>query len=335
MTELSKKISVIVPVYKVENYLPKCVDSIISQTYKDLEIILVDDGSPDNCHKICDDYSRADSRVKVIHKQNEGLSEARNTGIRAATGGYMVFLDSDDWLEENSMKGIADIAAQKSPDVIVGNINYIHGAGRKFAESGYIDKEGLIEKDADTAVSYFNDAGIYWPAFKFMPKKIFIDEKKLFFYKGILHEDLEWVPRVIAASGSFALYKERFYCYRSGREGSITSKKSYKNYSDMVKVSGSLFETARDMEGIAREYVLKGAKTSLLLSMEGYGSFSAVEKKQFMDMITGSRTVRDIMKASKKMKIFLDILGLWTGLRMYALIADIIGRINHKQEKGW
>lgn len=93
------KISVVVPIYKVEKYLNRCVDSILHQTFRDLEILLVDDGSPDNCGKICDIYAQKDSRVQVIHKENGGLSSARNAGIEAASGEYLAFVDSDDWLD--------------------------------------------------------------------------------------------------------------------------------------------------------------------------------------------------------------------------------------------
>ena len=94
-------ISVIVPVYKVEPYLRRCVDSILDQTYSDFELILVDDGSPDNCPDICDDYARQDSRVKVIHKENGGLSDARNAGLRIAAGAYVSFVDSDDFIRKD------------------------------------------------------------------------------------------------------------------------------------------------------------------------------------------------------------------------------------------
>ena len=93
------KVSVIVPVYKVESYLRKCVDSILGQSFSDFEVILVDDGSPDNCGAICDDYATRDQRVKVIHKINGGLSDARNVGLDAAIGQYICFVDSDDWIE--------------------------------------------------------------------------------------------------------------------------------------------------------------------------------------------------------------------------------------------
>ena len=98
-------ISVIVPVYKVEPYLRKCVDSIINQTYKNLEIILVDDGSPDNCGVICDEYAAQDSRIRVIHKENGGVSSARNAGLDICTGDYIGFVDSDDWIESDWIGG--------------------------------------------------------------------------------------------------------------------------------------------------------------------------------------------------------------------------------------
>ena len=91
-------ISVIVPIYKVENYLKKCLDSIVNQTYKNLEIILIDDGSPDNCGKICDEYAKKDERIKVIHKENEGVSIARNAGLKIASGDYIAFVDVDESL---------------------------------------------------------------------------------------------------------------------------------------------------------------------------------------------------------------------------------------------
>ncbi|WP_175629937.1 glycosyltransferase family 2 protein [Bacteroides acidifaciens] len=97
-------ISVIVPIYKVEKYLRRCVDSILSQTYKDLEVILVDDGSPDRCGEICDEYKKCDSRVRVVHKQNGGLSDARNAGLQIATGEYVAFVDSDDWVAKDYLE---------------------------------------------------------------------------------------------------------------------------------------------------------------------------------------------------------------------------------------
>ncbi len=130
-------ISVIVPVYKVEAYLDKCVQSILSQTYRNLEIILVDDGSPDNCPAMCDEYALQDYRVKVIHKANGGLSSARNAGMEIATGDYIGFVDSDDWIAPDMYQVLLDGFTQNNDAGItaVGRV-YVDEQG-KFGPSSY------------------------------------------------------------------------------------------------------------------------------------------------------------------------------------------------------
>lgn len=110
-------ISVIVPVYNVEKYLDRCVESIVNQTYKNLEIILVDDGSPDNCPQMCDDWAKKDSRIKVIHKENDGLANARNSGIEICTGDYVLFVDSDDYIDLDMVEFLNDLAIKYNADV--------------------------------------------------------------------------------------------------------------------------------------------------------------------------------------------------------------------------
>jgi glycosyltransferase involved in cell wall biosynthesis len=111
-------ISVIVPIYKTEKYIRRCVDSILMQTYKNLEIILVDDGSPDKCPEICDEYAKKDNRVKVIHKQNGGLASARTAGLDMATGCYIGTVDSDDWIENQTYETAMAIMQKHNPDLI-------------------------------------------------------------------------------------------------------------------------------------------------------------------------------------------------------------------------
>lgn len=111
-------ISVIIPIYKVEKYLKRCVESVQKQTLTNLEIILVDDGSPDNCPRICDEYLQEDSRIKVIHKHNGGLASARNAGMNIATGNYIFFLDSDDWLEPDGMQRLYETAEKYQVDFV-------------------------------------------------------------------------------------------------------------------------------------------------------------------------------------------------------------------------
>ena len=131
------KISVIVPVYKVEPYLHKCVDSIINQDYENLEIILVDDGSPDNCPAICDEYARMDKRVKVVHKVNGGLSDARNAGLDAASGDYVFFVDSDDWIEKGTIKECTQLLNNGQTDIVITMLyNIISGTDINVSQNG-------------------------------------------------------------------------------------------------------------------------------------------------------------------------------------------------------
>lgn len=111
-------ISVIVPVYKVEKYINKCVDSIINQTYTNLEIILVDDGSPDNCGNICDEYAKKDNRIKVVHKENAGVSSARNIGLEKSSGKYITFIDADDYVEKNYCEELLNILKIENADCV-------------------------------------------------------------------------------------------------------------------------------------------------------------------------------------------------------------------------
>lgn len=112
------KVSIIIPVYKVEKYIDRCIQSVINQTLKEIEIILIDDGSPDRCPRICDAYAIKDKRIKVIHKNNEGLGFARNTGIKIATGDYIAFVDSDDYIEPNMYSDLIEIASKFTLDTV-------------------------------------------------------------------------------------------------------------------------------------------------------------------------------------------------------------------------
>lgn len=118
--DLTMLVSVIVPVYKTEKYLRKCVDSILSQTYPNLEVLLIDDGSPDYCGKICDDYAKKDKRIRVIHNDNHGVSYSRNCGIKAATGEYLLFVDSDDYVNSTYVEGL--VKSIQGYDIAISNI---------------------------------------------------------------------------------------------------------------------------------------------------------------------------------------------------------------------
>lgn len=139
-------ISVIVPVYKVEKYIRKCIDSIINQTYKNLEIILVDDGSPDNCPQICDEYAQKESRIKVIHQENMGVSVARNNGIEIATGKYIGFVDSDDYIESTMFEDLLDALVKNDAQMSICNFNVITDK-EKYIRNKYPNEKTYNKKE--------------------------------------------------------------------------------------------------------------------------------------------------------------------------------------------
>ena len=134
-------ISVIIPVYNAEKFLNKCLDSVIGQTYKNLEIILVDDGSQDDSGKICDEYAQKDNRIKVIHKENGGDSSARNTGLKMATGKYITTIDSDDWIELNAYEDMLKVLLEKNVDIV--RCGFYKNYGEKCEEMTFVYPDSL------------------------------------------------------------------------------------------------------------------------------------------------------------------------------------------------
>ena len=142
------KVSIIVPVYRVEKYINRCVESLINQTLSDIEIILVDDGSPDNCPAICDEWAKKDNRIKVVHKRNGGLSSARNAGLAVATGKYIGFVDSDDDVEMDMYEKMVSVAEREQVDFVMADYFRIFENGEKYLktldiETGRYDKEKI------------------------------------------------------------------------------------------------------------------------------------------------------------------------------------------------
>ncbi len=184
------KISVVVPVYKTEPYLRKCLDSIVNQTWQDLEIILVDDGSPDNCPAICEEYARRDGRVRVIHQENGGLSAARNTGLAAATGEWLGWVDSDDWIEPDMYQYLLENALKYQADVAVcGRYGWVDGQRhtRSWSRERVLDREQalleLVEAPGNVMWGSCCDRLIrrgLWEGIRFPVGKYFEDEATMY-----------------------------------------------------------------------------------------------------------------------------------------------------------
>lgn len=227
--------SIIVPVYQVEEYLPQCVQSVLSQTFPDFELILVDDGSTDRCPQMCDTYEKEDSRVKVIHKLNGGASAARNLGLKSSRGRYIMFLDSDDfWIRENVLQDLFQLILQDNPDVIVIKAVSFHQSDGSFNEKHYsVEHIGLQSDCYDERFSQLVFSGAYranaWN--KVFARKL-LSKTDLLFQEGIIAEDMDWAARLALAANSISFLPEAIYGYRTGRPGAVTSSLKLKNLVD-------------------------------------------------------------------------------------------------------
>lgn len=223
-------ISIIVPVYKVEKYLSRCIESILNQTYKNIEIILVDDGSPDNCPQICDVYSKIDSRIKVIHKENGGLSKARNTGLDIATGEYIAFVDSDDYIEEDMYEVMLSKLKENNADICVCQWQYEYSDGKQVVDLNNVDSS-IYGKLSSILFAEFLYKGQYengvvcamWN--KLYKKKIFDNIR----FEGTYAED-DCIQNYIL-SNDYLIYviKNQFYIYCQNNDSLTNSNFSEKN----------------------------------------------------------------------------------------------------------
>lgn len=202
-------ISVIVPIYKVEEYLDRCVRSIAEQTYSDLEIILVDDGSPDGCPAICDAWAEKDARIKVIHKENGGLSDARNAGIEIATGEYVAFIDSDDSIEPDFIQKLYDAITEYNADVAECAVLYVDESGNTLRErnSAPMTEMGKIEALRRLVL----EDGVYQTVWNKLYRREVVAD--IPFAVGKYHEDEFWTYQVFDRIEKLAVVHDSLYNY--------------------------------------------------------------------------------------------------------------------------
>ncbi|UQA75606.1 glycosyltransferase [Sphingobacterium siyangense] len=224
-------VSVVVPIYNVEEYLPGCIDSILSQTYSSLEVILVDDGSPDSCGKICEEYAVKDARIKVLHKENGGLSDARNAGLEIAKGEYVWFVDSDDSVSTTALKDIVSTVSEQ--DLVVFDADFIYNThNRRTVYKGI--EEGKIYSGFD-----FMSKVTFYGAWNILYKRSFLNKYNFRFYKGLLHEDMEFLPRVFAYAEKVTYKPVIGLNYIAERPGSIMQSISLKRLSAAIEILNS------------------------------------------------------------------------------------------------
>lgn len=252
------KVSVIVPIYKVESYLDQCVQSIVDQTYKNLEIILVDDGSPDHCPAMCDAWAAKDGRVQVIHKENGGFSSARNAGLDAATGTYIQFVDSDDWIEPNMVEALVICAQQTHADIV---------------RCGYYEEDGLQHlafcstaqthcPDQNTLiVDLMNDGLMSGALWNKLYRHSALGETR---FRNGYSEDILFNYLLLAKEPKVVYVSEAYYHYRVNN-GSVTNSTFRPSAFSIIEVKKQIMDAQTDEQ--VKPYCLKGYLNSAMIVM--------------------------------------------------------------------
>jgi glycosyltransferase involved in cell wall biosynthesis len=313
-------ISVIIPVYKVEKYLRKCVESIMQQKFTGFELILVDDGSPDNCPAICDEYSRKDERIKVIHKVNGGISDARNAGMAVAQGDFIMFMDGDDYWEGSSfLDKLTERIKSNSADVTLygtKNLNYLTGE-EHVIRSNY--DVSALRSNRDNAIrSLFKTRQFPRTAWVLAVRKKLIIENQLYFVKGIKSEDVDWLINVFLRARSFDAVNDAFYIYVTNRPEAATL------FVDTGNVKGIFHSLNRWMPVLEADnnpvnrLLLSYLATQYIISLLGFAQLPENEKRKLMPEMRQYRSVLRYADNPRTLvsKAVVHLLGIRAGSRV-------------------
>ena len=235
------KFSIMTPVYKVEQYLPECIESVLGQTYGNFEFILVDDGSPDRCGEICDEYAKRDSRIRVFHKPNGGLMHTRRYALERAQGDYYVFLDSDDYLSLDTLETLSRYISETGVDCVIYGFEWLRPEGTSHIKCSSYDCGRVITDKRELYNIVFNDEA-YNSLWRKCAKASCFDGRDHSRYYHIKRgEDLLQSLEIIENAGSFLFIPETLYCYRVN-PASITHSDSYEGYRANFEVRETVLE---------------------------------------------------------------------------------------------
>lgn len=303
--------SVIIPVYNIDEYLPLCLNSVLSQSFSNYEIIIVDDGSTDQSGSICDAYSKKKGKIKVIHKKNGGLSAARNTGINEAKGTYLVFIDGDDFIEPDSFEKIyASVPENLEPDVLITKIKEVYKDSEIKFPDPPMPKQREVYK-AEVIDWVFKKSVVTWPAPKYIVRRSFIIKNNINFPKGFLHEDLDWTSKIFLHAKSFLFVDYYWYNHRMRRIGSISTSKKPKGLQDVILIAGNNIrnETYKELGERERDVIFKRLVKSVFYKLRDYCFFDDQNKKIIIELFKSNKEI--FMYAEKfRHKIFANVCNL-------------------------
>lgn len=309
-------LSVIVPVYNVEKYLKRCLESILVQSWNDYEIILVDDGSTDSSAQICDLYAEKYEMIRVIHKENKGLSDTRNRGIEEASGEYVYFPDSDDWLEPNTFSELSDVIEELTYDIISFNREFVTSEEDKLISAKsriqkLSGKQALLEMLKQSDVTGFANDKIY-------RKKLFLDND-IEFPVGKYYEDLGTNYKLFLTATKVYVTNQKYYHYLITNPDSITQSWNEQKLQDMfgfyreIYYSPLIREKFEELEiEILQAFYINGLIhiLSSLYKSNISAQYSDIEKDIKQEIVKNSLGVTKLLNQPNKIKYLLYKLGL-------------------------
>ncbi len=315
--------SIIVPVYNLDSYIRECVESIIGQKFSPIEIILVNDGSTDESARICDEYAESCKPVRVIHKTNGGLSEARNAGLSAAKGEYILFVDGDDYIEPGSLAVIeAAITKSNNPDVLITRLKQVY----ENSPARYMDMNMPVEltQKEDVIEWVFKKSQNTWPAQRYIVKRKLIQQHHLRFAPGCFHEDLDWTSRLFLLGETLTFSPCYWYNHRMLRPGSITNSPYSRRTLDVIKLVSENINDSIYLEAspAIRRAIFNRLISSLFFSLRHYKSAGDEDRRKIVDALKRNRPTLKYAKEIRH-RIFLSVcnlLGFRFGLYLKGLL---------------
>lgn len=305
------KYSIIIPIYNTEKFLPKCVESVLNQTFKDFEVILVDDGSPDICPQLCDEFAGKDSRVKVIHQKNKGRSIARNNGIEKAQGEYVIFMDSDDyWNDDNALQQLND--TQQADVIIFGCTDINIKTGEKTVSRNGYDLEFLNNNDVNDVICYLLSNRLFPGAsYVFAAKREILINNNIRFIPGIIAEDYDFTFNVFTSCGSIYAVNNPFYTYRRFYRNSFNANvSSIEGPILTIDKWYNIAQNDKKLEKIKGDFLnyLAHIYSTTIVTM---GRMSREDRKKAIEKVKPYKFILKYAKwkQTKSVKMFLDVFG--------------------------
>lgn len=321
------KVSVVIPVYNVKPYLERCVQSVLRQTYKDIEVILVDDGSKDGSGELCDQIALYDNRIRVIHKKNQGLSEARNTGIRQATGEYIIFFDSDDeWLVDNGLEALLE-KGDTSTDLIIFKVVDIWKNDNRTYNTNY-DLETISHlPHAQAVFSYLIQTQMFrMSACLLLIRRRLLIEHSIFFPIGYISEDLQWSLHLWQHARTVIFTNLDFYGYyhRSESLSTTASINAYNSYDKMFsywkeECNKNCINASAIRIYMANLWVSRGYAYYQLTEFDKPTALSVLERHAYLLTYAATPKARRVQKLVKALgvKNTVYVLGLYWRIRKF------------------